>query len=64
MTFTARYRGTCNSDNCRYDTRIREGDDVDYYNGELMHRECANAASRDADTPRCTTCFTYHRGEC
>lgn len=64
MTFSAKYRGTCASEHCRYDTRIREGDDVDYHDGELMHRECAHAAQQDNLTPLCRTCFTYHRGEC
>lgn len=63
MTFTAKYTGVCASPNCRYDTMIREGDDVDYLDDELMHRECANAAIRD-DIPMCKRCFMIHRGEC
>lgn len=63
MTFEAKYPGSCASDACRYDGRIREGDDVEYADDELMHTSCA-ATARRGDPPLCRECFTYHRGEC
>lgn len=64
MSFEARYPGSCASEDCRYgDGRIREGDEVEYHDDELMHLECAKAARR-GDPPLCRKCITYHRGEC
>lgn len=63
--FEAKYKGHCTSESCRYgDGEIRPGDDVEFVDDELMHRECATAARRDAEIPRCATCFTHHRGDC
>lgn len=63
-TFTAKYSGRCNSGDCDYgDNRIRQGDEVDYFDDELMHASCATRARR-ADAPCCPNCWQYHRGEC
>lgn len=64
MSFAAKYSGRCDSDPCRYsDGIIREGDEVEYFDDELMHSECAKNARR-GDPPRCPKCWLYHRGEC
>ncbi|OYN80441.1 hypothetical protein [Mycolicibacterium sphagni] len=65
MSFQARYTGACAAERCRYypDDLIREGDDVDYLDDELMHAECAKATRR-GEPPMCPNCFTHHRGEC
>ncbi|TDO18157.1 hypothetical protein EV580_1340 [Mycobacterium sp. BK086] len=64
MSFEARYAGDCAADSCNYgDGRIRPGDDVEYVDEELMHRECAKSVRR-GDPPLCRECFTHHRGEC
>lgn len=63
-TFTAKYSGRCNSGDCDYgDNRIRQGDEVDYFDDELMHASCARRAQRE-DPPCCPSCWQYHRGEC
>lgn len=63
MSFSAKYPGQCASEDCRYDGRIREGDEVEYADDELMHQGCAASFHR-GDPPLCGQCFTYHRGEC
>jgi hypothetical protein len=64
MAFEAKYQGRCASSHCRYgDNEIRAGDDVEYYNDELMHRECANS-TRKGEPPFCKDCNTFHRGDC
>lgn len=64
MSFTAKYSGRCNSGDCSYgDQQIRPGDDVDYFDDELMHAACARYAKR-TDPPCCPYCWQYHRGEC
>jgi hypothetical protein len=64
MSFAAKYSGYCNSGSCNYeDNRIHQGDEVAYFDDELMHVECAKKATRD-DYPCCRKCFQYHRGEC
>lgn len=65
MTFTARYRGHCNADDCDYgDNEIRPGDDVTYLDDQLVHAACVDRQSTRADTPLCPACWQYHRGEC
>jgi hypothetical protein len=64
MNFEAKYSGRCAAESCNYgDGQIREGDDVEYQDDELMHRECA-ASTRRGEPPLCKSCFTHHRGEC
>jgi hypothetical protein len=65
MSFAAKYTGRCHNDDCGYDdNRIWEHDEVDYFDGELMHTNCATPARRDADRPICPDCWQYHQGEC
>ena len=64
MSFAAKYSGWCNSADCDYgDARIREGDEVDWFDNMLMHVSCAKRAQRQ-EPPLCPACWQYHRGEC
>jgi hypothetical protein len=62
MTFTAKYSGHCNADDCAYgDRQIRQGDSVAYVDDELCHALCVKRCDRM--TP-CPSCGLQHRGEC
>jgi len=62
VSFTAKYRGRCNSTDCNYgDNAISPGDDIAYVDDEIMHTECAR---RVQQPPKCLNCNMIHVGEC
>jgi hypothetical protein len=64
VSFAAKYTGRCNAGDCAYgDHKINQGDEIDYFDDELMHVECAKRAERE-DYPICHECWQYHKGEC
>jgi len=54
VSFTAKYTGTCAAD-CGY--RIREGDQVEYVEDQLMHVDCPDAIA-PITRAVCPECFT------
>jgi hypothetical protein len=58
MTFEAKFTGFC--DNC--DAHIYVGEEVEYFDGALIHSECARVIERPTTT--CTECWTIKPCAC
>lgn len=63
MSFIAKYDGQCGNPDCTSGV-IERGDEVAYYDDELMHVGCADRQRRTDLAPYCDYCHLHHRGEC
>ena len=63
MSFKAKYKGRCGSDEC--EDPIEVGDDVVYEEEKvLVHTRCLFSVSVPSGIPVCKECHLEHKGDC